>query len=51
MAGEVWTDGEGCGGCFGLEMVVEEELGSKRDFWVDFRVFLALEGAQGRVGF
>ena len=43
--------GKGCGGCSGLEMVVEEELGSEGDFWVDLWVFLALEGAQGRVGF
>ena len=51
MAGEVWADGEGCGGCSGLEMVMEEELGSEGDFWVDLWVFLVLEGAQGRVGF
>ena len=27
---------------------MEEELGSEEDFWVDLRVFLALEGAPGR---
>ena len=51
LAGEVWADGEGCGGRYGLEMAVEEDLGLKRDFWVDSGWFLALEGAQGRVGF